>query len=76
MKEYGVRESWTQISLANSIQALQQLCSMKDSDFILSVLDEKFVLIDPKDGEKYEDFMIDGFQENVRSIMWKYLLRA
>ena len=49
---------------------------MKDSDFILSVLDEKFVLIDPKDGEKYEDFMIDGFQENVRSIMWKYLLRA
>ncbi|XP_024043066.1 putative F-box protein At3g16210 [Citrus clementina] len=40
--------------------------SMKDSDFILSVLDEKFVLIDPKDGKKYEDFMIDGFQENVR----------
>ena len=66
MKEYGLRESWTQISLANSVQALQTLCSMKDNDFILSVLDEKFVLIDPKDGKKYEDFMIDGFQENVR----------
>ena len=39
---------------------------MKDSDFILSFLDEKFVLIDPKDGKKYEDLMIDGFQENVR----------
>ena len=66
MKEYGLRESWTQISLANSVQALQPLCSMKDNDFILYVLDEKFVLIDPKDGKKYEDFMIDGFQENVR----------
>lgn len=66
MKEYGVRESWTWISLANSIQALQPLCSTKGSDFILSVLDEKFVLIDPKDGKKYEDFMIDGFRENVR----------
>ncbi|KAK9205683.1 hypothetical protein WN943_015952 [Citrus x changshan-huyou] len=62
--------------LALPDNALQPLCSMKDSDFILSVLDEKFVLIDPKDGKKYEDFMIDGFQENVRKYNVRYMLRA
>ncbi|KAK9200598.1 hypothetical protein WN944_015796 [Citrus x changshan-huyou] len=64
MKEYGVKESWTRISLANSILHLQPLCPFKDSDLFLSVLDEKFVLFNPKDGS-YEDFVIDGLQEDL-----------
>ncbi|KAK9205627.1 hypothetical protein WN943_015895 [Citrus x changshan-huyou] len=64
MKEYGVKESWTRISLANSILHLQPLCPFKDSDLFLSVLGEKFVLFNPKDGS-YEDFVIDGLQEDL-----------
>ncbi|KAK9200602.1 hypothetical protein WN944_015800 [Citrus x changshan-huyou] len=41
------------------------LCSLKDSDFILSVLDGKFVLFDPSDGT-IKDFVIKGFQENLK----------
>ncbi|XP_024043056.1 F-box/kelch-repeat protein At3g06240-like [Citrus clementina] len=64
MKEYGVKESWTRISLANSILHLQPLCPFKDSDSFLSVLGEKFVLFNPNDGS-YEDFVIDGLQEDL-----------
>lgn len=52
------------ISSANSVPVLQPLCSLKASHFILSVLDEKFVLFDPKDGT-YKDYVIDGFQDDL-----------
>lgn len=65
LKEYDVTESWTKVSLANLFWYFQPLCSLKDSDFILSVLDGKFVLFDPSDGT-IKDFVIKGFQENLK----------
>lgn len=59
MKEYGVKVSWTRISIADSYR-WQPFCYLKDSGFILSLSDYKFVLLDPKDGT-FEDFVIEGF---------------
>lgn len=59
MKEYGVKVSWTRISIADSYR-WQPFCCLKDSGFILSLSDYKFVLLDPKDGT-FEDFVIEGF---------------
>ena len=40
-KEYGVKEYWIRISIANSFKELRPLCLFKDTDSVLPVLNSK-----------------------------------
>ena len=40
-KEYGIKESWIRVSIANSFKELRPLCLFKDTNSVLPVLNSK-----------------------------------
>ncbi|GAV62612.1 F-box domain-containing protein/FBA_1 domain-containing protein [Cephalotus follicularis] len=62
MKEYGLKESWTKVLIADPYYVLRPLCYWKNSKIMLAVDRKQLVLCNPKDGS-CKDFVVDGISD-------------